>query len=189
MNNESKKPVLLYFTSTDEKLTQKIQSYEDAVLCTEKVCIAAKFFDCYQVDVTDIEDDHPIHKLVKNPKPLTVYTLFGGKIIYASKVKPSSSSIFSICSKTLKKVFKVSLEKIAKEEERLLTALEKVDQEKEKIDKIRLQKGRKLSRKEDVSLQKKEQDLFEKYETLKKAEKALLDLEQHLPKKKETAKV
>ena len=78
-DDENGRPVFLYMTSSDEEKTQKIQTYEDSVLYNEKVCIAARFFDCYQVDVTDIDKDHPILKLIKKPRALTFYTIHGGK--------------------------------------------------------------------------------------------------------------
>jgi len=188
LDNDQGKPVFLYFTTSDEKSAVKVESYENAILTNEKVCIAAKFFDCYQVDVTDIEKDNPILKLIKKPKPLTVYTLYGGKVLYGTKAKPSSSKIFNICSGTLKKVFHLSLEKIAKKEKKILDDLEKIARERERIEQSRFEKGRKISKKENLSLQKKEQELFERESSLKEAERKLLDLEGVRKKKKDTAK-
>ncbi len=185
-DDENGRPVFLYMTSSDEEMTQKIQTYEDSVLYNEKVCIAARFFDCYQVDVTDIDKDHPILKLIKKPRALTFYTIHGGKILYGSKEKPSASSLFQICSKTLKKLYHVSLKKIAKEEEKILDELDKVLIEREKIEMTRLKKGSKLSKKEDLAFQKREQELFDKEADLRERERQLLDLR---PKEEaETAK-
>jgi len=188
LDNDQSRPVFLYFTTSDEKSAVKVESYENAILTNEKVCIAAKFFDCYQVDVTDLESDHPILKLIKNPKPLTVYTIYGGKVLYRTKEKPSASKIFNICSGTLKKIYRVSLEKIAKKEEKILNGLEKIAMERKRIEQSRFEKGRKISKRENLSLQKKEQELFEKENSLKEAEQKLLDLEGVLQKKKDTAK-
>lgn len=187
LDSENSRPVFLYFTSSDEKMTNKVEAYENAVLTNEKVCIAAKFFDCYQVDVTDMDESHPLQKLIKKPKPLTVYTIHKGKVLYKTKEKPSPSLIFSTCSRTLKKTYKVSLEKIAKKEEAILDELDKIRQEKEAIDKKRLDKGKRLTDREDAALAKREQELFEREMTLKEEEQKLLSLEKYMKEKDQEA--
>ena len=170
-------------------MAQRIEAYENAVLVNEKVCIAAKFFDCYQVDIYELEEDHPILTLIKKPKPLTFFTVHKGEVLYKSKEKPSASNIFSMCSRTLKKAYKVSLDKIAKEEEKILDELDELLMEKEQIEQTRLKKGHGLSKREDEALQKKEQELFEREAALREAEKKLLDLEEFRKKPEETAGV
>ncbi len=176
LDNKNGRPVFIYLTTSDEQAAQKIETYENSILVNEKFCIAAKFFDCYQVDLEEIEENHPIRKLIKKPKPLTFHTLHKGKILYSSKVKPSSSNLFSICEKTLKKSFKVSLSKIAKEEQKLLDQIDKVQMELNQIEELRIRKGKNLSKKTDLSLRKKEQELFEKEMALRDKEKELLNI-------------
>jgi hypothetical protein len=188
LDAESGRPALIYLTSSDEKWATKVETYENSVLYNEKVCIATKFFDCYQVDTADLEDDHPLHNLIKKPRPLTIHTVHKGKVICSTKEKPSSSNIFLVCDRTLKKAYSVSLEKIAREEEKILDELDKLRREKEKIDQTRLKKGKSLSKREDETLRKKEQKLFDREAVLREAEEKLLDLEQHKTARKKTAK-
>jgi len=180
LNEEEGRPVFLYLTSTDEEIMPRVETYEQTVLNNEKFCIAAKFFDCFQIDVAELDEENPLRKTIKRPKPMTCYTLSKGKIIYKSKAKPSASQIFSMCSKTLKKVYGVSLDKIAKQEEKILDQLAKVQQEKDQIEKKRLSKGKNLSKREDKKLQMREQELFEEELDLKEKERKLLDLEAQL---------
>ena len=72
---------------------QAVETYENSVLVNEKVCIAAKFFDCYQVDLADIEKNHPLYQMVKRPKKLTFYTICNGELLYGSPIKPSVSKL------------------------------------------------------------------------------------------------
>jgi len=188
MDNENGKPILLYLTSTDEKMERKVENYENSVLANEKFCITAKFFDCYQVDVTDIEEGHPILTMIKRPKPLTFFTIHKGKVLYGTKQKPSVSNLFSTCSKTLKKTHNAPLDKIVKQESKILDELDKIIVEKKKIDEKRLKAGRKLSKREDESLRKREQELFDQEAQLKEEEEKLLELEQYVIKSKKTAK-
>ncbi len=188
MDSESGKPILLYLTSSDEKMERKVANYENSVLINEKFCISAKFFDCYQVDVTEIDKEHPLLNLIKRPKPLTFFTLHKGKILYGTKEKPSVSSLFTTCSKTLKKTHNAPLDKIVKQESKILDQLDKIIVEKKKIDKLRLKKGRTLSKREDESLRKREQELFDLEAQLKEEEKKLLELEQYTKKSDKTAK-
>lgn len=185
---EDGKPIFLYLTSSDEDMAQKIETYENSILVNEKVCIAAKFFDCFQVDLYELEDDHPILTLIKKPKPLTFYTIHQGKVLYKTKEKPSASQIFSTCSRTLKKCFSASLDKIVAREEKILDELDEILFEKERIEQTRLKKGKDLSEKEDAALQKKEQELFEREMTLKEEEQKLLNLEEFKKDSKETVK-
>lgn len=189
MDNENGKPVLLYLTSSDEKMERKVENYENSILINEKFCIAAKFFDCYQVDVTDVDEGHPLLQMIKRPKPLTFFTLHKGKVLYGTKEKPSVSNLFSTCSKTLKKTHNAPLELIVKQEGKILDALDKIIVEKKKIDELRLKKGKNLSKRDDESLRKREQELFDEEAQLKEEEQKLLELEQYIEKSENTAKV
>ncbi len=169
-------------------MEKKVENYENSVLINEKFCITAKFFDCYQVDVTDIEEGHPLLTMIKRPKPLTFFTLHKGKILYGTKEKPSVSNLFTACSKTLKKTHNAPLEKMVKEEGKILDELDKIIVEKKKLDEKRLKKGRTLSRREDESMRKREQELFDQEAQLKEEEQKLLELERYAKKSKKTAK-
>lgn len=186
LDNENGRPVFIYLTTSDDDVAQKIETYENSVLVNEKFCIAAKFFDCYQVDLAEIEQDHPIRKLIRKPKPLTFHTIHNGKVLYSTKEKPSSRNLFSICEKTLKKTYKVSLSKIAKQEQKLLDQIDKIKMELQQIEELRIRKGKNLTKKNDLSLRKKEQELFDKEMDLREQEKDLLNI--FLKKDKEKKK-
>jgi hypothetical protein len=177
LNNENAKPIFLYITSTEEEMEQKVTTYEDSILVNEKICIAAKFFDCYQVDVTDIDEEHPLREMIKKPKPLTFYTLYKGEIVSNTEEKPSVSTLLSACSRTLKKSHQVSLDKVTKEEVKILDDLDKIAREMEKIGEVRIKKGDKISSTEDKTLRKKEEKLLQRESELKEKETRLLELD------------
>jgi hypothetical protein len=142
----------------------------------EKLCIAAKLFDCYMVDVVNLEEEHPLLAMIKRPQPMMFLTVFDGEIIYQSKQKPTASSVFSLCAKTLKKTHKFSLDKVARDEQKLLTELGKLKDSLENIKNTRLRKADKLSKREDLALQEEEKEIQEKIAELKEEEAKLLTL-------------
>ncbi len=170
------KPVLIYLTSTDKKIVKKVRNYEKGALVDEKYYIAARFFDCYMVDIATIEKGHPLLTLVKRPKPMSFITVSKGKVLYKTKDKPSSSSIFSMCAKALKKTHKFDLEKITKEEQKILSEISDLNAQLEKIKKTRLQKGKKLSKREEAALTKEEKTIQDKMSELREAESKLMTL-------------
>jgi len=182
------RPTLVYITSTDKKIVERVRGYESSTLVDEKFYIAARFFDCYQVDINGISEEHALLKLVKKPKPMSFFILFDGKIIYRTKDKPSVNSLFGLCAKALKKTHGIALDKIAKEEQKLLTAIDKLNTEMDKIREKRTKKGKKISKREDLSLQKNESQIQEKLGALKEEEKKLFILPPSKIAKKKTAR-
>lgn len=182
------RPALIYLTSSNTKVVTKVRAYEKSMLTDEKFYIAAKFFDCYQVDINGIKDDHALLKLVKKPKPMTFFILFNGDVLYKTKEKPSVSSIFGLCGKALKKTHGVLLDKIAKEEQKLLTGIDKLNSALEKIRNTRTRKGDKISKRENLSLQKEEKKIQDDLAVLKEAERKLLTLPPPKTAKKKTAR-
>jgi hypothetical protein len=170
------KPVLIYLTSTDKKIVKKVRNYEKGALVDEKYYIAARFFDCYMVDVANIEKGHPLLTLVKKPKPMSFITVSNGRVLYKTNDKPSSSNIFSVCAKTLKKTHKFDLEKITKEEQEILSEISALNDQLEKIKNTRLQKNKKLSKREGAALTKEEETIQKKMSELREAESKLMTL-------------
>jgi len=149
------------------------------VLTNEKVCIAARMFDCYQVDLAEVEEGHPLLDLVKRPRPLTFHTVYAGKVLFSTGERPSSSEIVTACARILKREFGIALDTIIKAEQKLLDELDTVLIAKEKCEATRIKKGQSLSKKEDAELQKLEQELSAREAELREAERKLFDIQEY----------
>jgi hypothetical protein len=128
------------------------------------------------VDLVNIEEGHPLLAMVKRPQPMSFMVVYDGKVMGKSKQKPTPSSVYSLCSKLLRKTHKVSLDKIVKEEQKILNELDKLNGSMENIKNTRLRKGDKISKREDASLQEEEEEIQTKISELKEKEAKLLTL-------------
>jgi len=169
------RPIFIYVSTEDEKMEQKIETYENSILTNEKLNIALKFFDTYRVYVEDLEENQSIKALLKNPKPLTFHTLYNGKIVSRTKDKPSAPKLISMCSKTFSNIYSGSFNKYMKQELKILDNLDKVKAKLQKVkDKLDLHCD-KLSDKEIESLEKQLLELEQEEEKYEAEQKKLFD--------------
>jgi hypothetical protein len=138
------------------------------------------------VDLENVKEGNSLLSLVKRPRPMSFLVVYEGKVTGKSKQKPTPSSVYSLCARLLKKTHKISLDKIVKEEQKILNELDKLNGSLEIIKDTRLRKGDKISKRENKSLQEEEEEIQKKIAELKEREAKLLTLPE--PEKEKVAK-
>lgn len=161
----AERPSLVYITSTDEKMKQKIKAWEESRLVDDKLYVAAKPFKCYILDESSLKKDDPLKGVLKKHKAPSFVVFHEGKLMYGSGSNPSVSKSYAILKKSVSKVYKASLDKIVKQGKDIKRELDKIKDAKkvldEKLAKLMLEKSSKKKKKyaqEKEELEKKEQE-------------------------------
>jgi len=177
----SKKPVLVYVTTSDAKEFKRIKTWEESRLADDKLIAAVKLFQCYTIDQHNIPTDHEFLTIIKKSKAPSFLVVSKGDVAFSSGQKPSTSKILAVLKKGASKFLGVSMDKIVKKGLDLQKEMDKLKAAKDEVDKKL--KALKEKDRRRVKYEKERAELVDQENKLKQEQEVLYNV-----KPKEIAK-